>query len=151
MWLATAATYLLALLAAGLLAQASLSWAGQQIDSLRYGFPRSGHLSGYVGHGDERTMPTHIITLNLSGQIKVLVLPGGDADAMQVLTGPYLVGRDAPYETAMPALQDLDGDGHVDLLVTVRGESIVYVNKDGRFRLITPEERTELLGESTGL
>jgi hypothetical protein len=96
-------------------------------------------------------MPTHIIALNMSGQIKVLVLPGGDTDAMQVLTGPYLVGHDAPYETAMPALQDLDGDGHVDLLVTVRGESIVYLNKDGQFRLITPEERTELLGESTGL
>lgn len=139
---------LLALLAFGLLFQAMFVWAGRQVDNMRYGFPRSVQISGYVGHGDERRMPSYIRTLNLDGQISVLVIPGGDTGQLQVLKGPYLVGNDGLYEVALPELRDVSGDGHVDLLVTVRGEVVVYINENEEFRLMNDEERTVLLTES---
>ena len=82
-----------------------------------------------------------MITLNIDGQISILVLPGGDAGRVQALAGPYLVGVDNRYVVPRPALADFTGDGRVDLLVTVRGETLVYVQEGDGFRLLTPEER----------
>lgn len=140
----------LALLALGLLVQALVGWGQHQVDTLRYGFPRRAHLTAYVGHGDERRMPTHIIALNLGGQIRTLVLPGGDASQVAVLPGPYIVGEDGPYAVALPRLADVDGDTHMDLIVTVRNEEIVYTNRDGGFVLLTPEEQMVIQEQGGG-
>jgi hypothetical protein len=51
------------------------------------------------------------------------------------------VGADNRYVVPRPALADLTGDGRADLLVTVRGETLVYVQEGDGFRLVTPEER----------
>lgn len=142
--LARLATWTLAFIAIGLLFSTLLDVGQRAYDDLRYGAPRRVLLSGYVGHGDERRMPTQIITLNLDGQVSTLVLPGGDVDALQVLMGPYVVGDDGAAAVALPELQDVNGDGHVDLLVTVRNETVVYVNRNGQFALITPTERQVL-------
>jgi hypothetical protein len=106
--------------------------------------PRTAQITAYVGHGDERRMPTHIVTLNLNGQVSTLVLPGGDATNLTVLPGPYIVGNTGQYAPAVPALRDVNEDGHVDLLVTVRNETVVYLNKNGQFVLITPAEQAAL-------
>lgn len=142
--LGTLATWLLVFVAVGLLFEHLTGWGQYQFDDLRYGMPRTAQTTGYVGHGDERHMPTHIVTLNLNGQVSTLVLPGGDIDTLTVLPGPYIVGATGPYAPAVPTLQDVNADGHVDLLVTVRNETVVYVNKDGQFVLITPEEQAAL-------
>ncbi|NJK81029.1 MAG: VCBS repeat-containing protein [Chloroflexaceae bacterium] len=146
-WLQRAAfiaSGLLVLLAVGLVMQHTLDWGQRYVDGWRYGFPRRAYLSAYVGHGDERQMPTQFITLNLNGQISTLVLPGGDTAAVVVLPGPYLVGADGPYTAAVPAIRDVNNDGHVDLLVNVRGEVIVYINRNGQFELLTPDEHAAL-------
>lgn len=140
----TLAVAALAFTAIGLLFQASLGWSQRQLDDFRYGFPRSVQITGYVGHGDERQQPSLIRTLNSAGQVSVLILPGGDANQIQVLSGPYLVGADRAYVAALPMLEDVNSDGHVDLLVDVRGEVVVYINENGAFRLIGAEERAVL-------
>ncbi|NJP06497.1 MAG: VCBS repeat-containing protein [Chloroflexaceae bacterium] len=136
--------YVLALAVLVLVAQQGSTYLQQQVDTMRYGFPRVAQITGYVGHGDAHQMPTHIMTLNMDGQISTLVIPGGDINRLSVLAGPYLVGMDGPFAVALPTLRDVNQDGHVDLLVTVRGETIVYLNQDGTFRLLTAEERVEL-------
>lgn len=137
-------TWALVFVAAGLVFQATLTWGQDRLNDLRYGNPRMAQISGYVGHGNERRMPTQIITLNLDGQVSTLVLPGGDATTVQVLPGPYIIGHDGPQAVALPELRDMNGDGHVDLLVTVRNEMVVYLNENGRFELVTPEEQEVL-------
>lgn len=148
--LVTVVTYVLAILAIAVLVQHAIVWGQRRIDDLRYGFPRSVQISDFIGNSKEQGTPTQIIALNMYGQVSVLVLPGGDVNSIQVLQGPYLVGRDGPYEAPLPALRDITGDGQADLLVTVRGEVIVYVNEHGTFRLITPEERAALAGLENG-
>jgi hypothetical protein len=41
-------------------------------------------------------------------------------------------------------VHDVDGDSQPDLLLNIRREQIVYLNRDGAFRLPTPEEQAQL-------
>jgi hypothetical protein len=145
----TVLAYGLALVASLVLVQHGFQYAQRMVNSVQisHGAPLSARIVGYVGHGDERNYPTVIETYNVGGQISVLVAPGGDFRDLTVLEGPYVMGSDGPFEMARPDLRDITGDGHVDLLVTVRNETVVYVNDDGQFRLITGEERARLSGE----
>jgi hypothetical protein len=74
-------------------------------------------------------------------------IPGGDTSAVQVLAGPYLFGEDGKYAVPYVSLRDMDGDGQADAVVTVRGEMVVYLNREGTSRLPTAEERAVLDGE----
>lgn len=143
-------SYGLALLAALVLLQSVVVWGQRSMDSLRYGFPRRVVVAGFVGHGEDQGEPTRIITLNINGQVSMLELPGGDSRQLKVYEGPYLVGRDSMYVVPLPQLRDMNGDGHVDLLITVRDETLVYLNRDGAFHALTPEERAELVGVAGG-
>jgi hypothetical protein len=121
-----------------------IGWGQRRLDDLRYGFPRTTQIDGFVGHGEQGGAPTHLIALNLHRQVSILELPGGDIGKVQVLAGPYLVGADGENVTPHLSLQDIDGDGLVDLLLQVREEIVVYINDNGSFRLITPAERARL-------
>jgi hypothetical protein len=60
------------------------------------------------------------------------------------LSGPYLFGANEELTPLQLQLQDLDGDGKLDLLLDIRQEQLVYLNRDGAFRLPTPEEQAAL-------
>jgi hypothetical protein len=143
-WLAVALTYGLLLVLGYLLLTPAFAWGQQRLDDLRYGFPRVTQLDGFVGHGEEHGDPTHLIALNLHGQISILELPGGDTGRVQTHAGPYLVGADGRYVVPHLSLADVNGDGQADLLLQVREEIIVYMNESGTFRLITAAERARL-------
>jgi hypothetical protein len=138
--LLTLLAYTLAFLALIVLVQATFSWAQRRLDDLRYGFPRTTTLQAFVGHGEEQGLPTHLRAVNLHGQVVVVEFPGGDAGRTTVLAGPQLVGCDAAYVVPRLALRDLNSDEHVDLLLTLRGETVVYLNRDGAFQLPAPDE-----------
>ena len=148
--LATAVVVVLALLALGVLAVFGLTQAQRGLDAVRYGTPRTVQVSGYVGHHETAGLPTHFIALNLDGQVSVLEIPGGDIEQLAVLPGPYVVGADGPSVVPELDLRDLTGDGHVDLLITLRGETVVYVNADGGFRLMTPAKRGQVMDAHDG-
>lgn len=141
--LLAASTYILALIALVVLAQHASAWAQARLDDLRYGSPRTVHLSGVVG-GDSAAAPTRFIAMNLGGQVSILVLPAGDSGRLAALPGPYVIGRGGADAVPQLELADLTGDGQADLLLTVRGETVVYVNHEGTFALITQEERARL-------
>ena len=144
-WRTTALVYLLLLILGYLLITPAIGWGQRRLDDLRYGFPRTTQIDGFVGHGEAGGMPTHLIALNLHRQVSILEIPGGDTSQVRVLAGPYLVGADGEYVTPQLALQDINGDGQDDLLIQVREEIVVCINDNGSFRLITPAERAQLV------
>jgi hypothetical protein len=144
-WLVTALAYVLLLVLGYLLLTPAIGWGQRRLDDLRYGFPRTTQIDGFVGHGEEGGQPTHLIALNLQRQVSILELPGGDAAQVQVLPGPYLIGADGEQVAPQLALRDMNGDGSADLLLQVRDEIVVYMNENGSFRPMTPAERAQLV------
>jgi hypothetical protein len=113
-------------------------------DDMRYGRPRTTHLDGFVGHGEDRGVPTHLIAVNLNRRIVLIELPGGEPSVSRVVEGPYLFGADQALTPIELRTQDVDGDGTLDLLMTIQREQVVYLNKDGMFRLPTAAEQAGL-------
>jgi hypothetical protein len=116
------------------------------IDDLRYGRPRTTQLNAFVGHDETTGQPTHIMAINLNRQVTIIELPGSDAAKSRTIAGPYLFGADEDLTPPQLSLRDMDGDGNVDLVLDIRNEQIIYLNKDGMFRLPTPEEQPALTG-----
>lgn len=138
-------TGVLALLAAYVLLSSVIGFGRTQIDTLRYGYPRTYHLSATVGRPEEASGPTHLIAMNLERQVVILELPGGDATKVRTLPGPYLFGDGEHLTPVTMRLADMNGDGAADLVVRVKNEEMVYINRDNSFNLITAEERQQLV------
>lgn len=119
------------------------------VDDVRYGRPRTTQLDGFVGHEEKAGQPTHLMAMNLNRQVVVIELPGGDPAKAHTIAGPYLFGADEDLTPVLMNLRDMDGDGQIDLLLDVRHEQIVYLNKDGTFRQPTPDEQS-LLNRGNG-
>jgi hypothetical protein len=137
-------TALLALIAIYAIMGNVLGWARGHVDDFRYGATRTYQVDQVVGHEDGAGTPTHFIAMNLNRQVVVLEIPGGDASKLRTLTGPYLFGAGEDKTPVLLRFDDLNRDGSTDLIVNVKNEEIVYLNKDGQFQPITPEERVEL-------
>ncbi|MEI6180650.1 MAG: hypothetical protein WCP31_07845 [Chloroflexales bacterium] len=45
------------------------------------------------------------------------------------------------------SLRAVDADGQHDLMISVRNEQLVYLNRDGGFRLPTPDEQQRIAQE----
>lgn len=139
-----AATALLLLVAVYALVGSLVERTRVAIDDIRYGRPRTTHLEGFVGHGEDRGTPTHLIAVNLNRRVVLFELPGGEPSVARVVEGPYLFGADESLTPIELRLNDMDGDGTLDLLVTIRREQVVYLNKEGMFRLPTAAEQAGL-------
>lgn len=137
--------FMVALVALALIIHMGLRWGEQRLDDMRYGFPRVAQASGVVGFGDNPQTPTQVLVINSDGQISTIVLPAGDSSRLSVLAGPYLVGEDSPYTVAKPALLDANHDDRLDLVISIRGEDLIYLNRGDSWSIITPEERKQLL------
>lgn len=135
----------LALLAMYVLLSGVVGWGQAKIDDLRYGRPRTFQLSAMVGHGEENGTPTQLMALNLNRQVMVIEVPGGDATKTRALVGPYLFGANEDLTPVTMRLADVNHDNVPDLIVRVKDEEMLYLNHDGAFNLITPEERQKLL------
>lgn len=143
--LAYLVTGLLALLAIYAIMGNVMGWAGGKIDDLRYGTPRTYQLDAVVGHDDGGGTATHLVALNLNRQVVVLELPGGDPSKIRTLTGPYLFGANEDKTPVLMRLEDVNRDGAKDLIVSIKNEELIYINRDGAFQAITPEERAQLI------
>jgi len=63
------------------------TWGQMQLDTLRYGYPRTTQVDHAVGH----TL-THFIATNLNGQIYLIEIAGDTPGASRLLLGPRLLG-----------------------------------------------------------
>ncbi len=122
----------------------TLFWARVKLDDVRYGYPRSYQLDGFVGFGESNGTPTHFVALNLHRQIVVLVTAGDDPSHTSVLKGPYLFGTDEEYSPVTLRLVDVTGDGYPDVVLNVDNQQVVWVDqpRQGTFRPLLPGERT---------
>jgi hypothetical protein len=143
-WTSALAYVLLLVLGYALLTPV-FGWGQRKVDDLRYGYPRVTQVEGFVGHAEEAGAPTHLMALNLHGQVSIVEIPGGDAAQVRAIPGPYLVGADGRYVVPHLSLRDLTGDGRAELLLRVRDEVVVYVSDNGVFRVMTPAERSQLV------
>ena len=82
--------------------------------------------------------------MNLNRQVLIIEIPGGDASKTRTLTGPYLFGAGEDKTAVLLRFDDINRDGSKDLIVNVKNEEIVYLNKDAQFQPITAEERIKL-------
>jgi hypothetical protein len=140
-------TFLLALLAIYAVMGHVVAWGTSHLNDVRYGATRTFQMDAVVGHEDGAGTPTHFIAMNLNRQVAVIEIPGGDPSKTRTLTGPYLFGADEDKTPVLLRLEDLNRDGAKDLIVNVKNEEIVYMNRDGEFKPITAEERTQLSGK----
>jgi len=53
-----------------------VNWVQLTLDDLRYGRPRVFQLDTVVGHHDSKESPTHLLAINLGGQVEVIEWPG---------------------------------------------------------------------------
>jgi hypothetical protein len=137
-------TFLLALLAIYAVMGHVVAWGNSRLNDFRYGSTRTFQMDAVVGHEDGGGTPTHFIAMNLNRQVVVIEVPGGDPSKTRTLIGPYLFGADEDKTPVLLRLEDLNRDGSKDLIVNVKNEEIVYMNRDGEFKPITAEERTQL-------
>jgi len=155
-----AGTLRLALIGAGalvgvvvlyLVVSAVVHWTQVTMDDLAYGRPRTTHLAAVVGHNnDSPAQPTSFIGLNLNRQVTVFEIPGGDTSKASVINGPYLFGEGEDLTPVQLDTVDVNGDGKLDLMVSVKDEQLVFINDNGSFRAMTAEEKTQLAQPAQG-
>jgi hypothetical protein len=138
-------TGLLALLAIYAIMGNVVGWGREQVDTLRYGATRTFHTDAVVGHEDGAGVPSHFIAMNLNRQVVIYQIPGGDAAKTRVITGPYLFGAGEDKTPVLLEFSDVNGDQAPDMIVNIKNEAIIFVNRDGQFQTISPEERSQLL------
>ncbi len=117
-------------------------WHGFQ-DDLHYGRPRTYQTDARVGHDDTRT-PSHFIALNLNGQVEVIEFPAGDATQAKVYMGPTLSGQDSDLAIVTISFKDVNGDGKPDMILEVKNEPYVFINDNGTFRAIHPDDHIKM-------
>jgi hypothetical protein len=140
-WTPYIITAILAIAALVLVANSLYMWGQTKLDDLRYGRPRTTTMSGFVGHNEAGGTPSQFVAMNLNRRVVVFQIPGGDAEKTRTLTGPYLFGASEDLTPIGLSLALINDDKEPDLVVSVKHEEIIYINENGGFRLITPEER----------
>jgi hypothetical protein len=135
------ATIVLVVWASYLLIDAGVTQAQRLFGSIHYVERPMTQLAGFVGHNETSGMPSYFLGINMDRQVTVVQFPGGDATKARVLEGPYLFGEGGDQAAVNLGLEDINQDGHVDLLVTVNNEQVIYLNKNGEFRLPSAEEQ----------
>ena len=132
------------LLAFGLLwwgMEQALIWGNNELNTLRYGYPRTFQVDAVVGHQDSARNPSHFEAINLHGQIEVIEWPGGNAAQARIYVGPQIGGPDNDLAPVTVRFVDLNGDGKPDMVMTAIGEQIVFINDQGSFRPMRPDEQ----------
>jgi hypothetical protein len=141
-------TILLVLLVIYAIMGSVVTWSREKIDDLRYGPIRTFHTEAVVGHGDSEGSPSRFIAVNLNRQVVIMEIPAGDTSQMRTITGPYLVGAGEDKTPVLLSFEDVNKDGTRDMVVNVKNEAIIFVNRDGQFLQMSNEERAQIVSGS---
>ena len=121
-----------------------MHWWQTWQDDMTYGRPRTSQTDAWVGHNEQNGTPTHFMAQNLNHQVIIYEQPGADAMQTRVIQGPPLYFKDSDLAPVTLSFKDVNADGHVDMLVSVEGQQFVYINDNGTFRRIKPEEQARI-------
>ncbi|MGQ9927888.1 MAG: hypothetical protein ACUVS4_13580 [Chloroflexaceae bacterium] len=143
-------TGILALLAIYVLLNSVFGVVRTVRDDLAYGRPRTFHLTANVGRPEEVNGPTRLIAMNLDRQVVIVEIAGSDPNRVRTIPGPYLFGAGEDLTPVTMRLDDLNGDAAPDLIVQIKNEELVYLNRGTEFGLISAEERQQILQRAAG-
>jgi hypothetical protein len=122
-----------------------VDWGRNEMNTLKYGYPRTFQVDAVVGHGDSSLHPSHFVALNLHGVVTVIELPAGDPARARVLASTSLLGSNADQAVVILSFIDVNHNGKPDMLVNIDGVENVLVNDGTGFRLPTPAEQQRIL------
>ena len=105
------------------------SWWQVTLDDWHYGRPRTFQADANVGHGTAQNPMSHFIALNLNRHIEVVEIPGGDPAKSSIYVGPILIGPGDDLAPVTLTFEDVNGDGHSDLVIHVGDSKFVFLNK----------------------
>ncbi len=88
-----------------------------------------------VGHNhDSASSPSYFEFINLQGRVLIVELPAGDASKAMIYTGPQILGQQAYTQQITGAFEDVNGDGRVDLVVSVGNQQqMTFLNTGTKF------------------
>lgn len=133
-WLVWVGLAMFVMLAGWILLTMLGTWWTNQQNTWSYGYPRTYQTDQVVGHTDSAANPSHFIALNLNGHIEVIEFPGGDGTHARIYIGPQLFGDNASLTPVTLTFKDVNGDGKLDLLINVQGQTIVFLNDGSQFK-----------------
>lgn len=138
------ATALVAAVVLYMVLSAIVGWGISKYDDVRYGTTRTYHTDEYMGIDDSATSPTHFVAMNINRQVVVMQIPGGDTSKTRIINGPYLFGSNEDRTPVILNFSDVNADGLKDMIVNVKNEALIYLNRGDHLSLMTPEERNSV-------
>lgn len=95
----------------------------------QYSYPRFWQTDQILGlNHDSPAQKIHLMFQNLDGHIIFIVLPAGDATKAMIYSVAHLYGSDAGSWPVTATFEDVNQDGKTDVIVTIDGQQIVYLN-----------------------
>ncbi len=110
------------------------SWWQVTQDDWHYGRPRTFQIDYVVGHNDSAANPSHFLALNLQRHVEIIEMPGGDAAKAKIYVGPILIGQGQDLAVVKLSFKDVNGDGKLDMIVSIQDSRFVFINDNGSFR-----------------
>jgi len=110
------------------------NWWQVTQDDWHYGRPRTAQYDVAVGHNDSEANPSHFVALNLRRRIEIIECPAGDCSKAKIYVGPVLIGQGQDLAPVTLSFKDVNGDGKVDMIVSVQDSRLVFINENGAFR-----------------
>jgi hypothetical protein len=135
---------MLGMLVLWMLLMSAASWFSTTMDDIRYGRPRTFQTDQFVGYNEAGGTPSHFIALNLNGHIEIIEFPGGDATHARIFLGPQLYATGSDLVPVTLTFMDVNGDHKVDMIINVQGSQVVFINDQGTFRPLRPDERHQV-------
>ena len=123
----------------------AINWGTNEINTLKYGYPRTFQMDAVLGHNDLAAHPSHLTAINLHGQILIIEIPGGDATHSRIYVGPQLLGANSDLIPITLQLIDPGHTGKPDLVIDAAGLQSILVNTGSGFRAPTTAEQQQLL------
>jgi hypothetical protein len=123
---------------------ALVGWGISKYDDIRYGTTRTFHTDAIIGIDDSPTNPTHFVAMNINRQVVVMQIPGGDTSKTRIINGPYLFGSNEDRTPVLLTFNDVNGDGLQYMIVNVKNEALIYLNRGDHLGLMNPDERVSV-------
>ena len=122
-----------------------VNWGTSELNTLKYGNPRTFQIDQVVGGGDSTLHPSHFLALNLHGAVMILELPAGDPGKERVLATTTITGPDADQAVVTLRFVDISHNGEPDMLIDIAGVQSVLINEGGTFHVPTAAQQQQIL------